>query len=268
MASAGVLPLRTGDWSSTLRSLDSPATRGTREPACGAFGPAPDSVDALGAAGPLPIAQDELLDLPGGRLRQLAELDGGGTLEMGDLPPAELDDLLLSGLHARLERDEGLRPLAPLLVRDGDHRALEDGGVPGDRLLDLDGRDVLAARDDDVLLPVAQLDVAVGMPDADVARVEPAAAEGLGGGVGLLEVTLHDVVPAHDDLAQRLAVLADVAHVAAHDPHEIGDRVRLALARGQPRPDPAGLAPPEAGVGAADRRDPPREAPAIAVEHG
>ena len=109
---------------------------------------------------------------------------------------------------AGLERDEGLGPLAPLLVRDGHHRALHHRGVPGHALLDLDGRDVLAARDDDVLLAVAQLDVAVGVPDPDVARVEPAAAEGLGGRLRLLVVALGHVVADHHHLAQRLAVAA------------------------------------------------------------
>jgi hypothetical protein len=59
-------------------------------------------------------------------------------------------------------RAEGLRHLAPALVGHGDHRRLENVGVGGDGLLHLDGRDVLATRDDDVLLAIAELDVAVG----------------------------------------------------------------------------------------------------------
>src|SRR2546430_10754914 len=39
------------------------------------------------------------------------------------------------------------------------------------RSLHLDGRDILAARDDDVLFAVPELDVAVGVPDGEVARV-------------------------------------------------------------------------------------------------
>ena len=70
-------------------------------------------------------------------------------------------------------------PLAPVLVGDGDDRALQHGRVAGDGLLDLDGRDVLAAGDDDVLLAVAQLDVAVRVHHRQVAGVEPAAAERL-----------------------------------------------------------------------------------------
>src|SRR6266513_2266793 len=148
-------------------------------------------VNPLLLAPPLLLAQHELLDLSGGGLRQVTELDGGGTLEVGDVPAAELDELPFRRRHVWLQGDERLGPLAPLLVRDGDHRALEHGGVLGDSLLDLHRRDVLAARDDDVLLPVAQLDVAVRVPHGEVTRVEPAAAEGLGGRAVLLEVALR-----------------------------------------------------------------------------
>src|SRR3989442_4940980 len=103
------------------------------------------SVDPLRPALPLLVAQDELLDLARRGLGQVAELDGGRTLEVRDVLAAELDDLGLGRLHPRLEGDERLRPLAPLLVGHGDHRTLHDRGVARDGLLHLDGRDVLAA---------------------------------------------------------------------------------------------------------------------------
>src|SRR5262249_13954919 len=193
------------------------------------------SVDPFSPTFPFAIAQHELLDLAGRGLGQLTELDGRRRLEVGDVLLAELDDLGLGGLPAGLEGHEGLGPLAPFFIRDGHYRALHHARVPGHALLDLDGRDVLAARDDDVLLPVAQLDVAVRVPHPDVARVEPAAAEGLGGGVGLLEVALGHVVADHDYLAQRLAVARHVAHLAVHHAHQVEERVALALAGGQTR---------------------------------
>src|SRR5688572_13001930 len=101
------------------------------------------SVDPLRLALPLSVAEHELLHLAGGGLGQVTELDEGGRLEVGDVLPAELDDLLLGRGHPRLERDERLRALAPLLVGDRHHRALEHGGVLRHRLLDLDGGDVL-----------------------------------------------------------------------------------------------------------------------------
>jgi hypothetical protein len=49
-------------------------------------------------------------------------------------------------------------------------------------VLDLDRRDILAARNDDVLRAVPQLDIAVGMDDSEIAGVEPAAGKGFLGG--------------------------------------------------------------------------------------
>src|SRR5216683_6646499 len=215
MASAGVPPLRTGDWSRT------PMRMGL--------------VDPLRLALPLPVAQDELLDLAGRGLGQIAEVDRGGRLETRDVLLAEVDDLRLGRALAGLESHEGLGPLAPLFIRDGHHRALHHRGVPGHALLDLDGRDVLAPRDDDVLLAVAQLDVAVGMPDPDVAGVEAAAPEGLRSRVRLLVVALGHVVADHHHLAEGLPVAWHVVHLAVHHPDEVEERVALALARGQAR---------------------------------
>src|SRR5205814_7794208 len=113
--------------------------------------------------------------------------------EVGEAFPTEGDQLPRGRVRGRLQGDERLWSLAPPVVRYPDPGALQDGGVLAECLLHLNGRDVLAARDDDVLLAVAQLDIAVGMPDAEVAGVEPAAPEGLSGGVGLREVAQHHV---------------------------------------------------------------------------
>src|ERR1035437_7607904 len=56
-----------------------------------------------------------------------------------------------------LEADEGFGHFSPFLVRDGDDGDFGDGGVIGQRLLDFNGGDDLAAGDDDVLHAVAQL---------------------------------------------------------------------------------------------------------------
>src|SRR5207245_427808 len=91
------------------------------------------------------VLGQRLLELGRRGRGQGAELDGGRALEVRDVLAAELDDLGLGRLHPRLEGDERLRPLAPLLVGHGNHRALHDRGVARDGLLHLDGRDVLAA---------------------------------------------------------------------------------------------------------------------------
>src|SRR5881396_3145536 len=178
---------------------------------------ASSSVDALLVSGPLLLAQDVLLDLPGRGLWERAE---GHRLRA----LAVRHDVGLGRRPPLLGHDERLRDLAPALVRHGDHRHLEHVGVARDRLLDLDGRDVFAARDDDVLLAVAQLDVAVGVHDRHVAGVEPAAAKGFGGGGRIVEVTGHDVVAAHHHLSQRLTVGRHVAHLLVDDAELAGDQ--------------------------------------------
>ena len=74
----------------------------------------------------------------------------------------------------RLEHDHGQRPLRPLLVRDRDHRRLGDRRVPHQRVLELDGRDPLAARLDHVLRAVLDLMKPRGCDRDDVAGLEPA----------------------------------------------------------------------------------------------
>src|SRR5918998_4496785 len=186
--------------------------------------------------GPLLFAQDELLDLAGRGLGQLAELDGGGGLEAGDVLLAEVYYLLLCGVLSLLEDHESLRALAPLLVRDGHHGGLHHRRVAGDGLLHPDGGDVLPARDYDVLAPVPDLDVAVGVPDGHVSGVVPAALERLLGSLLVLEVALGNHVTVHHDLAQSLAVALDVVHVLVHHPDQVGGEVALALARHESRP--------------------------------
>ena len=48
------------------------------------------------------------------------------------------------------------------------------------------------------------------MPHGQIARVEVPAVERASRRVGILEVALHDDVPAHDDLADRPAVAGDI----------------------------------------------------------
>jgi hypothetical protein len=64
---------------------------------------------------------------------------------------------------------------------------------------------------------VAQFDVSVGVHDAEICAVEPAAAKRLGGALRVAVVAGHDVVAAHDDLAQRIAIGRNVGHRAIHD---------------------------------------------------
>src|SRR6478672_10111118 len=121
------------------------------------------------------VTQDILLDFAGRRLGQLTELETLGDLVPGQPLPR------VFGQRVRVdvvlpERDEGDGHLAPALVRHPDHGAFHHRGVAVQYLLDLDGGDVLASRDDDVLAPVPDLDVPVGVHHGQVTGQEAAAA--------------------------------------------------------------------------------------------
>ena len=70
-----------------------------------------------------------------------------------------------------------------------------------ERLLNLGGVHVLAARHDHVLRSIDEEQEALGVDPADVAGPVPAVAEHGGGLLGLVPIAGHDVVAAHDDLA-------------------------------------------------------------------
>ena len=152
--------------------------------------------DPAAASLPLPRAELRFLDLAGGGLGQFTDdLDRSGPHVAGEVLLGERQDVLLRGVLALLELDKGLGPLAPPLIGCGHHRGGGHRRVPADRRLDLDGGDVLAAGDDDVLLPVAQLDVHVGVADGKVTRVVPAARERLPGLPGIRAACAASLTP-------------------------------------------------------------------------
>src|SRR5262249_58537143 len=85
---------------------------------------------------------------------------------------------------------------------------------------------ILAATNDDVLLTIAQLGIAIWMHHGQVTAVEPATTEGLSGGLGLGVISQHDVVAAHDDLAQSLRIGGHVLHVIIDHPPLFRNYVR------------------------------------------
>src|SRR5205809_3615744 len=152
-------------------------------------------VDPFLASLPFPLAQHVLLDLAGRGLWQRTELNRLRSFEARDPRPAVLDDLRLRRRPVGVQGDKGLGNLTPGVVGYGDHRAFHDGRMCRDRLLHLDRADVFTAGDDDVLLPVAQLDGAVGVANREIATVEPPAGEGAVGRLLVCEVPGHHDVP-------------------------------------------------------------------------
>ena len=102
--------------------------------------------------------------------------------------------------------DKGAGHLAPFFIGHRHNRDKTDRRMRIQSLFDLDGGDVFAARNDDVLGAVADLDIAIGVLHRDVAGPEPAVLEGLGGFFLGLQIALHDDVAAKYDLAQCFAI--------------------------------------------------------------
>ncbi len=97
--------------------------------------------------------------------------------------------------------DDGRDRLAPAFVGSADDGGLGDGGVGVQDVLDHPRVDVEPARDDHVLDPVGDVEVALGVDVSGVAGVQPAFAEGFGGGVGSMPVAAHQLRAARGDFA-------------------------------------------------------------------
>src|SRR5271155_4085796 len=121
-----------------------------------------------------PLAQGEFLHFPGRGLGNFGENDVARTFVARQARPAPFDQLIGRRAMARLHLDEGAWRFAPFLVGPRHHCGELHAGMLEQGVLDLDRRNVLAAGNDDVLRPVAQLDITVFVLDAEIARMEPA----------------------------------------------------------------------------------------------
>src|SRR4051812_2582784 len=255
--SASTASIRAGDRGGTLgsavagsdpRATDPASDRGAASLSVLTTGPR--SFGLLGA-----LAQDEFLNLPGRGLRQRPEYNVVRRLEMGQALAAERDDVGGIGMGAVLEHHKGARRLAPLRVRSRDNGGFEHRRVAVQHVLDLDRRDVLAARDDDVLRAVLDLDITVRVGNGEIAGMEPAAGEGLLGRDRILQIAFHDDVAAHEDFSGRLAVARNRfkrLRIGHHQPFQY--RIAHALARLEPGPLVAGTGVPFVVPRADDRR--------------
>ena len=125
--------------------------------------------------------------------------------------------------HVRIERHERGHERAPV----ADHDRVRDLGVRLEVVLEVRGRDVLAARrDEDVLLAVGDRDEAVVVDLGDVARVEPA--------VGV------------EHLARRRFVLEIAGEDGRAADQELAVVAEAKLGSGQRRPDGAEAVPVDA----------------------
>ena len=150
-----------------------------------------------------------------GPLRELAHARLGDLLHedhvvgqppLGDAAVEEGEDLVSRRLLALAQHHARERALAPLGVRQADHRGLGHRRVRHDLVLELDRADPLAARLDHVLGAVAQLDVAVRIDGGDIAGLQPPVVGERLGGPLVVVVGRRDPRAAHLQLTRRLAV--------------------------------------------------------------
>src|SRR3954447_17610492 len=121
-------------------------------------------------------------------------MEAPGHLEFGNALLQKFAKAALIERAAGLYYDKGGRHFTPLRVGRGDNGALEHRIVRGDGALDFDGRNVLAAGDDDVLLAVDDVYARLLVPYGHVAAVQPAVGHHVGRGLRFLVVAVHDVV--------------------------------------------------------------------------
>src|SRR5260221_550817 len=120
------------------------------------------------------LAQFRLQDLAGRGVRDFGDEDDVvRELPLGEVIAEIAQDVVLVLFRALAQGDDEERALAPARMRQADHRRLGDGGMADGGGLDIDRADPFAARLDDVLAAVDDLDVAVLLAPRDVARAQP-----------------------------------------------------------------------------------------------
>ena len=148
------------------------------------------------------LAQFDLAQLAGrGHRHFIQDPDEFRHLEAAEVLAAMLEDSGFVGLCTRFQFDKCRDRLAPLRMRQADHGGVLHGGMGEQRLLDLDGRDVLAAGLDHVLLAVEEQHLAMRVDEREIAGVMPAEFARLFGRLRVLVIAHHDVGPAMHQLA-------------------------------------------------------------------
>src|SRR5437660_3492332 len=154
------------------------------------------------------VAQLAFEDLSRAALGQgVQELDSLGHLEVCEPRATGVDDSHFVDGHARLEHNERRGHLAPGRIGYGDDRALEHVGVAIHGRFDFDRRNVLAARNDDVLLSIDDEDVAVRIDRPDVAGVKPAVHDDVRRLFRLVPIAFHNRVAARANFSGGYAVV-------------------------------------------------------------
>ena len=164
--------------------------------------------------------------------RSSSSLTSVGRLYAASRSRQKSDELLggrgRSSLQAR-ERDHGFASVGVLAADD---RGLADGRVLVEHVLDVARPHLVAGGDDQVLHPVDEVDPAGLVDEADVAGVEDAAAQHVGGLVRPLPISADDAGPVDHQLADLARAQASPL---AHRARRRGRRRAVGRSPGRPR---------------------------------
>src|SRR5580704_5110001 len=127
------------------------------------------------------------------------------ALEARDVVEAQPVEFFGRDFRRRAGHDKGDDLLAPFGVRAADDRDFDDVRMAQQHFLDLAWIDIAAAADDHVLGTVAQGQKPFLVKAAQIAGVQPTAAQGFGTGHGVVPIAFHDAVAAGDHLADFAA---------------------------------------------------------------
>src|SRR5262245_29761212 len=162
----------------------------------------PEPAAITSASRSVPPAELPAQDLADGALRQrIHEPDLLRTLEPRESRLAEGDHVLGGGVGAVPQYDERARLLSHQWVGHAYDRRFRHGRKRVEGLLDFSRVDVESAANDEVLLPLDDVEESIGIQPTHVARVKPALADRTRGLLGILVVPDHHVRPLDTHLA-------------------------------------------------------------------
>src|SRR5258708_5593519 len=78
-------------------------------------------------------------------------------------------------------------------------------------------RDVLTTADDDILDPITNFGVTIGMHNGGIPCMKPAIAYRPVGSVRIVEVTFHHYIALYDNFAQGLPIMRDFFPIDIHN---------------------------------------------------
>ena len=139
---------------------------------------------------------------------------------MSDVFSTEIDHVLLCRLGILLQDHQSVNPLYPIGIRDTDDGSLLDSRMPVKDILHLPGIDVLASRDDHVLLPVRDVNESLLVVVSHIPRMKPSVPNRFLCLIGFTPVFCHDSFALYDDLpnCSRLDVTTGLINDSHMDP--------------------------------------------------